>query len=111
MVTGFEVQWERDTSVGCSDRNLRSFTVNQGFSGSYRITGLEPGNRYTITVAVFNAAGSGPVSNAVTATTMETSKRLSEYCKYLSLLFTVVNTQFLQEVPPQSEVVQSQPVV
>ena len=90
VLTRFEVQWERDTSVGCSNMNQRSFTVNQGFSGSYRITGLEPGNRYTITVAVFNAAGSGPVSNAVTATTMETSKRLSEYCKYLSLLFTVV---------------------
>ena len=53
--------------------------MNQGFSGSYRIIGLEPGNRYTITVTVFNAAGSAPVSNAVTATTMETSKRLGQY--------------------------------
>ena len=78
MVTGFVVQWQRDTSVGCSDRNLRSFTVYGGFSGSYRITGLEPGNRYTITVAVFNAAGSGPVSNAVTATTEESGKRLKQ---------------------------------
>ena len=58
--------------------NQRISTVNQGFSGSYRINGLEPGNRYTITVRVFNAAGPAPVSNAVTATTMETSKRLSQ---------------------------------
>ncbi|CAI8031314.1 Receptor-type tyrosine-protein phosphatase delta, partial [Geodia barretti] len=73
VVTGFIVQWQRDTSVGCSSSNQRILTVNQGFSGSYRITGLEPGNRYTITVTVFNAAGNGPVSNAVTATTMETN--------------------------------------
>ena len=79
VVTGFVVQWQRDTSVGCSNRNQQSFTVNQGFSGSYRITGLEPGNRYTITVRVFNAVGSALVSNAVTATTMQTSKRLSQY--------------------------------
>ena len=78
-MTGFVVQWQRDTSVGCSSSNQRISTVNEGFSGSYRITGLEPGNRYTITVRVFNAAGSGPVSNAVTTTTMQTSKRLSQY--------------------------------
>ena len=78
MVTGFVVQWQRDTSVGCSNRNQRSFTVNQDFSGSYRITGLEPGNRYAITVIVFNTAGSAPVSNAVTATTEESGKRLKQ---------------------------------
>ena len=77
--TGFVVQWQRDTSVGCSYSNQRILTVNQNFSGSYRITGLEPGNRYTITVRVFNTAGSGPISNTVTATTMQTSKRLSQY--------------------------------
>ena len=77
MVTRFQVQWQRDTAVGCSNKDQRSFNVNQGFSGSYRITGLEPENRYTITVRVFNAAGSAPVSNGVTATTMHTSKRLS----------------------------------
>ena len=79
MVTGFVVQWLRDTSVGCSDKNQSRFTVNQGFNGSYAITGLEPGNRYTITVTVILAAGSAPVSNAVTATTMQTSKRLGQY--------------------------------
>ena len=78
MVTGLVVQLQRDMSVGCSNKNQRSFTVNQGFSGSFRITELEPGNRYTISVTVFNVAGNGPVSNAVTATTEETSKRLKQ---------------------------------
>ena len=82
VVTGFVVHWQRDTSVGCTSSDQRISTVNQGFSGSYRISGLEPGNRYTITVTVFNAAGSAPVSNAVTATTMQTSKRLSQYYNY-----------------------------
>ena len=86
VVTGLEVQWQRDTSVGCSNRNQRSFTVYGGFSGSYRIPGLEPGNRYTINMTVFNAVGSAPVSNAVTATTMETSKRLSQYCILLHVI-------------------------
>ena len=92
MVTEFVVQWQRDTSFGCSDRNQGSFTENQGFNGLYTNTGLEPGNRYTISVTVFNTAGSGPVSNAVTATTMQTSKRLSEYVNtypcYLLLFYT-----------------------
>ena len=82
VVTGFEVQWQRDTSVGCSNRNQSSFNVYPGFGGSYTIPGLEPGNRYTITVAVFNAAGSGPVSNAVTTTTEESGKKLSLYNTY-----------------------------
>ena len=85
VVTGFEVHWQRNTSVGCSYSNQRTITENQGFSGSYTITGLEPGNRYTITVAVFNAAGSAPVSNAVTATTEESGKRLKQYV-YLLLI-------------------------
>ena len=109
-MTGLVVQLQRDTSVGCSDWNLRSFTVNQGFSGSHSITGLEPGNGYTITVTVFNAAGSAPVSNAVTATTLQTSKRLSQYCIHIPVIYCC-STQNLQEVPPQSDVVQSLLVV
>ena len=78
LVTGLEVQLQRNMSVGCSNTSYRSLTMYQGFSGSFIITGLEPGNRYTITVTVFNAAGSGPVSNAVAATTEESGKRLSQ---------------------------------
>ena len=71
--------------------------------GSYKITGLEPGNRNTINVTVFNAAGSGPVSNNVTATTMQTSKRLSQYYKLIPVIhYNMYTIQILQEVPAQS---------
>ena len=75
VVTSFHVEWQRDTSIGCSDKNHSSFTVDQSFSVSYMVTRLEPGNRYTINVTVSNGAGSSPVSNSVTATTTETGER------------------------------------
>ena len=71
VVTGFVVEWQRVT-VGCSDEDERTVT---GAFTSYIITGLEPGNRYTITVTVFNSAGTAPVSNTVTAMTEETGER------------------------------------
>ena len=71
VVTGFEVEWQRDTSVGCSDVNGRTISENGEFT-SYTITGLEPGNRYTIRVTVSNSAGNAPVSSPVTAMTLET---------------------------------------
>ena len=74
VVTGFVVEWQRDTSVGCSDEDEGSITVNGAFT-SYIITGLEPGNMYTITVTVSNSAGSSGVSNTVTAMTEETGER------------------------------------
>ena len=74
VVTGFEVEWQRVTSVGCSDVNEKTISENGDFT-SYTITGLEPGNRYTITVTVSNSAGTAPVSNTVTAMTQETGER------------------------------------
>ena len=74
VVTGFVVEWQRDTSVGCSDVNERTISVNGAFT-IYTITGLEPGNRYTITGTVFNSAGTAPVSSPVTAMTLETGER------------------------------------
>ena len=73
VVTGFVVQWQRYTSFGCSGEDKGGITVNSTFA-TYVITGLEPGNRYSITVRLFNAAGSGPVSQNVTATTAESGK-------------------------------------
>ena len=70
MVTGFTVMWERDTSLGCSDRDEDTLTVNGDFT-SYEITGLEEGNRYSITVKVFNGAGISSLSNTVTGSTLE----------------------------------------
>ena len=68
------VEWQRDTSVGCSDEDEDRVSVNGAFTG-YTINGLEPGNRYTITVTVSNSAGTAPVSNTVTAMTEETGER------------------------------------
>ena len=74
VVTAFVVEWQRDTSVGCSDMNERTISVNGAFTG-YTIMGLEPGNRYTITVTVSNSVGSSGVSNPVTAMTEEAGER------------------------------------
>ena len=97
-MNGFYVEWQRDTSVGCSYSNMRRLTVNRGFTGSYRITGLEPGNRYTITVTVSNEAGSSPVSNAVTATTTETGER--EIPVHIPIITVSLYTQLPLVVPP-----------
>ena len=74
VVTGFLVQWQRDTSVGCSDEDEGSIDVNRGFIAEM-ITDLEPGNRYFITATAYNAVGSGPVSDKLTLSTLETGMR------------------------------------
>ena len=84
VVTGFVVEWQRDTSVGCSDEDERTISVNGPFT-SYIITGLEPGNGYTITVTVSNSAGTAPDSNTVTAMTAEAGERESTYSTSLTL--------------------------
>ena len=71
VVTGFEVEWQRNTSVGCSDVDEDTISETGTFPNSYQISGLEPGNSYTITVTVSNTAGTAPASNSVTGTTLE----------------------------------------
>ena len=71
-VTSFVVQWQRDTSVGCSNMDEGSKTRSGSFN-SYEITGLQPDSRYVITVTVFNTAGS--VYDQATAMTLEAGKR------------------------------------
>ena len=67
-VTGFMVEWQRDTSFGCSDVNQDTMSVTGPFT-SYTITGLEPGNNYLITVRMYNAFGSAPATlSAMTET-------------------------------------------
>ena len=73
VVTGFEVRWQRDTSVGCSNEDEYIIFVHGPFR-TYQISGLEAGNRYTITVTVFNDGGTAPASNSVTGTTLETGE-------------------------------------
>ena len=76
VVTGFEVRWQRDTSVGCSDKDEDTITEIGAFPNSYQISGLEPGNRYTITMTVYNAAGTAPASNSVTRMTREAGESI-----------------------------------
>ena len=73
VVTGFEVEWQRDTSVGCSDVNQDTMSVTGPFT-SYTITGLEPGNSYLVSVRVYNSLGSAPAST-VSAMTEEAGER------------------------------------
>ena len=76
VVTGFVVEWQRDTSVGCSNVNEDTISETGGFT-IYTTMGLEPGNRYSITVTVSNSAGTA-VSNTVTAMTLEAGERERE---------------------------------
>ena len=74
VMTRYKIKWQRDTSVGCSDKDQRAAYFNTAFYVNLIATGLEPGNRYTITVTLYNAAGTAPASNSVTATTLETGE-------------------------------------
>ena len=88
-MTGFVVEWQRDTSVGCSNEDERTISVSGAFT-SYTITGLEPGNRYTIRVTVSNSAGNA-VSNTVTAMTLETGER-EYYIPHIMMSFSSAPT-------------------
>ena len=74
VVTEYLIEWQRDTSVACSDEDQDSTTITDT---SYTISGLEEDSRYTITVTASNTAGSSEVSNSVTAVTEEAGERLS----------------------------------
>ena len=62
--------------VGCSNENEGSINVTSenGFIAEI-IPDLEPGNRYFITATAYNAVGSGPVSDKVALSTLETGMR------------------------------------
>ena len=67
-MTRFMVEWQRDTSVGCSGVNQDTMSVTGPFT-SYTINGLEPGNNYLITVRMYNTFGSAPATvSAMTET-------------------------------------------
>ena len=68
------MEWQKDTSVGCSDEDQDSTTITDG-STSYIISGLEEDSRYTITVTASTVGGSA-VSNILTEMTPEAGERL-----------------------------------
>ena len=74
--TGFVVEWQRDTSVGCPDVIQDTMSVTGPFT-SYTVTGLVSGNSYLITVRVYNFLGSAPTST-VSAMTEEAGERQKE---------------------------------
>ncbi|CAI8043300.1 hypothetical protein GBAR_LOCUS24034, partial [Geodia barretti] len=51
----YEVEWQRDTSVGCTDEDTGSTTITGGSMTSYTITGLEEDSRYAVTVNASNS--------------------------------------------------------
>ena len=66
------MEWQRDTSVGCSDEDQDSTTITDT---SYTISGLEEDSRYTITVTASNMGGS-VMSDILTEMTPEAGERL-----------------------------------
>ena len=64
-----EVEWDRDTSVGCTDEDTGSTTITGGSMTSYTITGLHEDSRYVITVTASNSLGD-ETSNQITPMTM-----------------------------------------
>ena len=67
-VTSYEVMWQRDTSVGCPNRDEGSVSTS---STNYDIMGLEKDSRYSLTVLAPNGASSSAVCNSVTVMTDE----------------------------------------
>ena len=67
--------WQRDTSVGCSDEDEGSSTINTDhITTNYNISGLEEGSLYRITVTAVNSITS-IVSETVTVITEEAGER------------------------------------
>ena len=64
----YEVEWQRDTSVGCPDMVEGSTTITDG-STSYTISGLEEDSRYEVAVTASNTLGE-KTSNQITPMTM-----------------------------------------
>ena len=67
MADSYEVMWERDISIGCSDEDEGNAT------SIGEITGLQEDSSYTITVTASNSAGSS--EDTVTAMTLEAGER------------------------------------
>ena len=67
VADSYEVMWQRNTSIGCSD-------VDEGSATSIgEITDLQEDSSYTITVTASNSAGSS--EDTVTAMTLEAGER------------------------------------
>ena len=70
VVTQYLVEWQRDTSVGCTDEDQANTTITDGSTVSYDIPELEENSRYIVTVTASNSAGSSGASNSVNGMTL-----------------------------------------
>ena len=75
VVTQYLVEWQRDTSLGCTDEDQGNTTITNGSTVSYDIPQLEENSRYMMTVTASNSAGSSGASNSVTAMTLVAGER------------------------------------
>ena len=69
VVTQYLVEWQRDTSVGCTDEDQANTTITDGSTVSYDIPELEENSQYIVTVTASNSAGSSGASNSVNGMT------------------------------------------
>ena len=69
VADSYEVMWERDTSIGCSDEDEGSASA----TSIGEITGLQEDSSYTITVTAINDAGTS--EDTVTVMTLEAGER------------------------------------
>ena len=65
----YDVEWQRDTSVGCTDEDTDSTTITGGSMTSYTITGLEEDSMYIVNMTAYNPLGNER-SEPVTGMTM-----------------------------------------
>ena len=70
VVTQYLVEWQRDTSVGCTYEDKANTTITDGSTVSYDIPELEENSRYIVTVTASNPAGSSGASNSVNGMTL-----------------------------------------
>ena len=68
VVDGYEVMWQRKSSVGCPvrDEGRESIIISV-----YVIMGLEEDSNYTVTAVALNSAGKSNNSENVSETTLE----------------------------------------
>ena len=84
VADSYEVTWQRDTSLECSDEDSGTAT------GVGEITGLEEDSRYSITVRAINDAGSSEVTvTAMTLEAGESSERIINWSHSLKCLLHV----------------------
>ena len=68
-MTSYEVEWQRNTSLGCSADDKDSAAITDG-STSYDIVGLEEGQTYSATVRAINSAGIQSPASIIVSTTL-----------------------------------------